>query len=294
MTVDIQALRVALQNKQFHTKEQSLLKMIKQVEAIQLQQQGMLTTAKELADVFQVDVGVFQVEATAIDTVAFVCEGLASQFGCALGQLVVTKDGKALPMDATLSSLGISAGSKLDFEGGGFYVGIKTLTGKTFFVGGMEPTSTIDEVKDRVFRVEGIPPDQQRLIFDGKQLEDGSSCAHYRIQCADQLHLVLRLRGGMYDPISGRLGFEVLSDTIVFENGEKRPFDGSPESLQLYSTHEKRPLLFSSKTEMLSCFESCRVEGLFQRLQEVQSKNERIEKEAALWMSKAYSGSMQA
>jgi len=193
-------------------------------------------------------------------------------------------------MEATLSSLGISAGSKLEFEGAAFYVGIKTLTGKTFFVGGMQPTSTIDEVKDRVCRVKGIPPDQQRLIFDGKQLEDGRSCADYGIQGADQLHLVLRLRGGMYDPISGRLGFEVLSDTIVFENGEKRPFDGSPESLQLYSTHENRRLSFCSKAEMLSCLESCRVEGLFRRLQAVQGNNERIGREAALWMSKATSG----
>ena len=102
---------------------------------------------------------------------------------------------------------------------------VKTLTG-TMIRLEVEPSNSVEALKTMIWEAEGIPLGQQRLIFNGKQLEEGRKLSDYNITSGSIMHLILLLRGGMYMPASSREDFEILNDFGQERKKENQDFDG--------------------------------------------------------------------
>jgi len=102
-----------------------------------------------------------------------------------------------------------------------FPIQIKSLTGKYTELK-VHHKMTVSEVKDAIERIDQTPFDQQRLVYNGKQLEDERTLDYYDIKQDTVVHIILRIRGGMFHETSARKDFELVQwEVVVVETIEE-------------------------------------------------------------------------
>ena len=137
------------------------------------------------------------IDVAPFDTIDDIKQQILTKEGIPLNKQQFHYAGQRLE-ELTVAEYDISEGATLTMSLnllGGIQIFVKTLTGQNMTVE-VEDSDKISDIKQKIFEKEGIPADQQRLVFGGKQLEDNNTIADYDIKADSSLHLVLRLRGG--------------------------------------------------------------------------------------------------